>query len=211
MDPAQVSRGTGSGEGEGMSIRKWRHIVPPFPHDLLLGIDLCDGLGKLRLAVSCLVAVDYTLGDSLVELAASSSKSRGSLILVALGSESTNLADVGLQLGLDGLVAYASLLVGQVTLLLRLNICHDLNSFVDFADANDYTVSEGSAMTGTRAWGTLWCGRWLRLSYRPDSKSDLKGYQLLAVNRINSGRNLCEPRLIELAAFAANRILVSQK
>ena len=87
--------------------------------------DRGDALGELGLAVGSLVAVDNTLGDSLVQLAAGLAHLGFSYSLVAGGDSLAYTAHVGLELRLDVSVADAGLFVGLDALDLRLNVRHD--------------------------------------------------------------------------------------
>jgi len=83
-----------------------------------------DLLGDRRLAVCCVVLVQNTLADSLVQLAAGSYQGSSSCILVRGLNGGVDGADGRLQLGLDCVVAQACLLVGEDALLLGLDIRH---------------------------------------------------------------------------------------
>ena len=67
--------------------------------------------------------MDNTLRNGLVQLAARSCESLLCALGIASGDCLTGLANEGLQLGLDSLVAKTSLLVGENALLLRLDVC----------------------------------------------------------------------------------------
>src|SRR5262249_13979154 len=77
-----------------------------------------------RLAVGGLVLVDDALGDGLVELARGDARGLDGGVLVAGVGSLTELADEGLQLGLDGLVALMTLLVLLDPLDLGLDVRH---------------------------------------------------------------------------------------
>ena len=66
-----------------------------------------------------------TLGNSLVQLTVHKTQSLNSSFLVLCLNSSLDLAGRGLQLGLYNVVAQASLLVGEDTLLLRLNVSNN--------------------------------------------------------------------------------------
>src|SRR5688572_13224217 len=87
-------------------------------------LECVDLLGDRRLAVCSVVLVQNTLADSLVQLTAGSNERSSSSFLVSGLNGRVDGADGSLQLGLDGVVTLASLLVGQDALLLGLDICH---------------------------------------------------------------------------------------
>src|SRR5690606_8317359 len=80
------------------------------------GSESGGALGDRRLAVRSLVLVDDALGSGLVQLAVGvATRCQGSVLVAGLG-ELAELADRGLQVGLDGLVALVSRLVLAVAL-----------------------------------------------------------------------------------------------
>src|SRR6476660_9174437 len=87
-------------------------------------LECVDLLGDRGLAVCSVVLVKNTLADSLVELPAGSNQCSSSGILVGGLNGGVDGADGRLQLGLDCVVAQASLFVGQDALLLGLDISH---------------------------------------------------------------------------------------
>lgn len=80
---------------------------------------------KTGLLVCSGLLVQNTLGNSLVQLTVHKTQSLNSSFLVLCLNSSLDLAGRGLQLGLYNVVAQASLLVGEDTLLLRLNVSHN--------------------------------------------------------------------------------------
>ncbi len=91
------------------------------PGHSLLG-QCVHALSELRLAVRRLVAVNNTLGHSLVQLAGGRGQEGFRLFGIAGFHGKASLTDVGLQFRLNGLVAKATLLVRQNALLLLLDI-----------------------------------------------------------------------------------------
>src|SRR3954470_5832737 len=87
-------------------------------------LECVDLLGDRRLAVRCVVLVQNTLADSLVQLTAGSNERSSSSFLVSGLNGGVDGADGRLQLRLDCVVAQAGLLVGQDALLLGLDIRH---------------------------------------------------------------------------------------
>ena len=83
-----------------------------------------DALGELGLAVGGLVLVDDALGDGLVQLAGGGLEVLERGVLVSGLDGLAHAAHVGLELGLDGLVAQAGLLVGLDALDLGLDVRH---------------------------------------------------------------------------------------
>lgn len=104
-----------------------------------LGLEGVNLLGDGRLAVSSVVLVQNTLAYSLVELLASQAQRLGCLVLVAGGDCLVDVADHGLDLGTDSYVTQTCLLVGQVTLLLGLDVSH----FNKLSRLSFYTVGRG--------------------------------------------------------------------
>lgn len=96
-------------------------VRPAWPEHSLLG-QCVHALSKLRLAVRCLVAVNNTLGHSLVQLAGGRGQEGFRFFGIAGFHGKASLTDVGLQFRLNGLVAKATLLVRQNALLLLLDI-----------------------------------------------------------------------------------------
>lgn len=68
--------------------------------------------------------MEDTLGYCLVQCAGSGTELSLSCILVACFNRSVELADLGADCGANCLVTQTSLLVGLVTLDLRLDVCH---------------------------------------------------------------------------------------
>src|SRR5215472_1696003 len=93
-------------------------------------LQLGEALGDRGLAVRGLVLVDDALAHGLVELAGGEAQRDGRLIDVARLGGLAELAHVGTQLGLDGLVALARLLVLLDALNLRLDVRHADKSFI---------------------------------------------------------------------------------
>src|SRR6201995_1353742 len=92
--------------------------------------ELRETLGDRRLAVRGLVLVDDALGHGLVKLAGGGPHRDRRLLDVAGLDGLAELPHVGAELGLDGLVALARLLVRLDALDLRLNVRHADTSFV---------------------------------------------------------------------------------
>ena len=90
----------------------------------LIGDDGVDERHHAGLTVGGLVLVDNALGDGLVEQTASVQALVLSSGCVAGGNGLACSADGGLRLGLDGAVELTGLLVGDVALLLTLDVCH---------------------------------------------------------------------------------------
>ena len=86
---------------------------------------LVDERSKTGLLVCSGLLVQNTLGNSLVQLTVHKTQSLNSSFLVLCLNSSLDLAGRGLQLGLYSVVTQASLLVGEDTLLLRLNVSHN--------------------------------------------------------------------------------------
>src|SRR6187551_1654082 len=80
-------------------------------------------LGEGRLAVRRLVRVNDALGRGLVQLDRRDLQRGLGAVLVARGDGFAHLADVRLELGPDGDVAQARLLVGADALDLGLDVC----------------------------------------------------------------------------------------
>ena len=83
-----------------------------------------DALGQLGLAVRSLILVDDAFGDGLVQLAAGLAQMLLGCRFVTRVDCLAYAAHVGLELGFDGLVAQAGLLVGLDTLDLGLDVRH---------------------------------------------------------------------------------------
>src|ERR1700761_5694862 len=94
-----------------------------------------EPVGDRRLAVRGLVLVDDALGHGLVELAGGGPHRDRRLLDVAGLDGLAELPHVGAELGLDGLVALARLLVRLDALDLRLDVRHAGMSFVWFKSA----------------------------------------------------------------------------
>ena len=89
-----------------------------------LSVDAIHELGKTGLAVGSLVLVDNMLGGSHVETLGDGLEGSLGLLGVALGDGGLDVLGQRLELGLDSLVTHASCLIGEDTLLLRLDVSH---------------------------------------------------------------------------------------
>jgi hypothetical protein len=107
----------------------WTWPAPWVPATFISSVELetlqrVDLLGDRGLAVCSVVLVQNTLADGLVQLAAGGNQCSSRGILVGGLNGGVDGADGRLQLGLDCVVAQASLLVGEDALLLGLDISH---------------------------------------------------------------------------------------